>query len=68
MNIKDFIFTVTISIIIGFIIGYFSRELVSFIWRFYNKQIRPKKYLIKYHFDDIDLMQIPVKQEGELDK
>lgn len=53
MNIEDFMITAVFSGLIGFIIGYFLRDIVSFFWQFYTTKIRKPKHLIQYHFDDM---------------
>ena len=52
MNFEDFMLTVVISVIFGFILGYFLRDLASSTRRLYMTYIRKPKHLVKYYFDE----------------
>ena len=52
MNFEDFMLTVVISVIFGFILGYFLRDMASGTRRLYTTYIRKPKYLVKYNFDE----------------
>ncbi|MUI54632.1 hypothetical protein GNP86_11290 [Aliivibrio fischeri] len=64
MNIQDFIITAVFSGLIGLIIGYFLRDIISFFWRFYTTKIRQPKHLVQYHFDDIQTHSSHLARKG----
>ncbi|YCO02944.1 hypothetical protein ACB087_21245 [Vibrio sp. VNB-15] len=44
MNIDDFMLTVTISLSIGLFLGYFLRDAVKAVKRFYARYLKRAKY------------------------
>ncbi|EGA71975.1 hypothetical protein VISI1226_01920 [Vibrio sinaloensis DSM 21326] len=44
MNIHDFLLTVGISLTVGLFLGYFMRDAVRMLKRFYQRRLQHSKY------------------------
>ncbi|EDP58480.1 hypothetical protein AND4_04930 [Vibrio sp. AND4] len=44
MNINDFFFTVGASLSVGLILGYFLRDVVGAMHRFYQRNLKRSRY------------------------
>ncbi|MGB2078903.1 MAG: hypothetical protein ACPHV3_03895 [Vibrio sp.] len=53
MNIYDFLITVAVSLSIGFLLGYFFRDLTQVIRKKFGYHLVRPKYLQKFTFDDV---------------
>ncbi|WP_086984467.1 hypothetical protein [Vibrio aphrogenes] len=56
MNIDDFLWTASVSAIIGLLCGFFLRDMVRFIFRLYKRYIRKPKYFQRIVFDDLETL------------
>ncbi|OEF28970.1 hypothetical protein A1QC_14190 [Vibrio rumoiensis 1S-45] len=56
MNIDDFILTVSISVAIGLLCGFFLRDIARFVFHLYTLYVRKPKYFQRVVFDDLEAL------------
>lgn len=56
MNIDEFVLTVSISVAIGLLCGFFLRDITHSLFRLYKLYIRKPKYFQHVVFDDLETL------------